>query len=491
MADLTDIFDEFDTEFEEGANTDARKAFKEAKSTYKDNIRSARKAYKSGDYDSAKNHISVAKNALTDAENVISTIDSNVLEVCIGDMISLLKEGLKEIILAVPTFGIGGLISGIKYTIDHSVEQMDGAVKRGNARKGDFNEYVNDFKIAIKKMRTATENLEKKITQSEKSGDSKDESESEKKKEETKEKSETFSEDAEIIQEKEISLLSSFYEDADSTAVDQFFIESAFTDGAKNLVDKAIKTIQQLIDNFKEFTKNFRAKIQDQRVKAELNKVRNSAKKKIQIKIRDKDVRAYYKDIADLSAKFTKRSKEIHDQFTRGKISYDEFKKRLDKLTEDLEKAALTSNKKHRIEERLVLNDINTSLEVGKACDILDSLVDEQEKVATIIDKTILEQEDGFLKSVKDLRSKVFHEDGEDSSKKKGVENEKIQQLINAKTYIAKKMSGAGRILMVGLKYVAISKCVSFVIQASYNQGLNHGIKQGMKAGREEAYIET
>lgn len=442
MYNLEDILDD-EMEFEEGANKDARAAFKEAKTTYKENIRAARKTYKSGDYASAKKHVAVAKNALDEAASVISTIDSSLGEVMIGAGISFIKEGVKELILAIPTFGLGAAVAGLKYIVDQNVESIDAAVKRGSAKRGDHNLNINDFKIAIKKMKATIEQMEKKIAEAEKaSGGSGNNNASE-------EDSEAKMESAGMIFEKEISLLSSFYEDADSTTVDQFFIESAIGDGIKGLIEKAVKVIQDLIQNFTEFCKNVRSKIHDQKVKADLNKLKRAAKKKIQFKIRDNDVRAYYKDLATLSTKYTLKAKKIHDAFTRGKMSYEDCERLLEENDKELDKLLNVSYAKHKIGEEIGKKDINTTLEVGKAVSIIEDLSKEQEKIISVIQSTVIEEHNSLLKAVKSLQNKIFKEDGEDEEifyeEDDPNAKQRLQQEVNIKTKIANKLSVAGR----------------------------------------------
>ena len=112
------LFDEADGYFvQEGATVDISKIFANAKKDWKVSCKNIREYWKAKDYDKAIDECDKLTKNLDSLESDINEIKDDVWSVIGGYFYQGFCSNVKALLLAIPTFGIGAIVSGIADTI--------------------------------------------------------------------------------------------------------------------------------------------------------------------------------------------------------------------------------------------------------------------------------------------------------------------------------------------------------------------------------------
>lgn len=110
------IFEDMDFDddvFEEGANNETRKKYKEAKQTYKKAMKSYKKNFKEKKFDEAVKNLNDAKSVIVKIGKDVNAMDSSMNESIIGNIIQLCIYDMQVLIVSLPflaTFAAGAFI---------------------------------------------------------------------------------------------------------------------------------------------------------------------------------------------------------------------------------------------------------------------------------------------------------------------------------------------------------------------------------------------
>ena len=152
------IFEDMDFDddvFEEGANNDARKKYKEAKKIYKNAMKSYKKNFKDKKFDDAVKNLNDAKSVIVKIGKDVKAMDSSMSETIIGNIIQLCIYDMQIFIVSLPflaTFAAGAVIG------------MNGNPKLGLAialPAAFINAFVDECMEMKQKLTSATSALEK------------------------------------------------------------------------------------------------------------------------------------------------------------------------------------------------------------------------------------------------------------------------------------------------------------------------------------------
>lgn len=104
--------------YTEGVHKDIKDFWKVSIKKYKDNMTLAKKSLKCNRYDDCIRYASDAAKCMESCKESIISIHPNVLETILGRIIRSFVFSLKELLIGIPTFGIGSLVVEVKELID-------------------------------------------------------------------------------------------------------------------------------------------------------------------------------------------------------------------------------------------------------------------------------------------------------------------------------------------------------------------------------------
>lgn len=170
-SDEMDEFDNLLTEFSsdivdsyisEGANRDIKNYFKQAKKKYREEMKEVKRCQKSNDKKGAIEHLDNAKEIINKYGEIISDVDSNVLEDILGYMLRDLIQAFKLLPLSIATCGIINIVSWVNDLIN-LIRQYEKDGKSNKDEISRLNIYRSSTLAIIDKYNKKIEAIKKEI----------------------------------------------------------------------------------------------------------------------------------------------------------------------------------------------------------------------------------------------------------------------------------------------------------------------------------------
>ena len=148
--------------YTEGVNLDSRAKFKEAKKQTKDAIKSAKASIKSGKYSDAVSELNKVKQVNNDTIKYIESLDTTTGSNILGFIVTCVITEIKMFIVAIPTFGIGSIIIGVKDLLKQ-ISAIEHISKSKDFTEKDFNMYKNKLIGILLKYNAKIDDMIKKV----------------------------------------------------------------------------------------------------------------------------------------------------------------------------------------------------------------------------------------------------------------------------------------------------------------------------------------
>ena len=148
--------------YTEGVNLDSRAKFKEAKKQTKDAIKSAKASIKSGKYSDAVSELNKVKQVNSDTIKYIESLDTTTGSNILGFIVTCVITEIKMFIIAIPTFGIGSIVIGVKDLLKQ-ISAIEHISKSKDFTEKDFNMYKNKLIGILLKYNAKIDDMIKKV----------------------------------------------------------------------------------------------------------------------------------------------------------------------------------------------------------------------------------------------------------------------------------------------------------------------------------------
>ena len=180
---------------------------------------------------------------------------------------------------------------------------------------------------------------------------------------------------------KELELYQMITENADDTAISNFFCEATVSGGA-SIARKAKETLNKIIKAFKEFISKIRAKFVSAKTRAKLKAAAAINGIKIRFKFRDKEVSSGIKKLRSELDKAIKEIDRIDKDLASHKLDQQEADQKMDKVAQNMDKVIINvTNSSATNSSQSPAVEVSSVARYGLKLDqIQESFIDEVEK---------------------------------------------------------------------------------------------------------------
>lgn len=188
-------------------------------------------------------------------------------------------------------------------------------------------------------------------------------------------------------------VISLYYENAEATVVNEFFMETAGEEQGDKISQKIKRVFDAIIKKFKEFIEAIKTRLQNAKMNAKMRGQLLKCRIKLRGVIKDKETRKVFVAVEKVRIKGISEYKKLYDKFMRHQITFEDFCRGGEKIEADM---MAQFQRIDAMRSSTTLIDVSTpkgAFMVSEAAKITYDLEATQTKIIEKIDADVIKEE--------------------------------------------------------------------------------------------------